>query len=587
MSSMSNMFKFVINTKQFIIIILCFPLLFFVYYQFQIVRFMKGSEIILDKLEHTLSENQELLKFIGERIMVSDNPSLENINELLKGTNVLVLSHLMGAYISWADKSGVIGVSGKKGILRLDRPTISHRRYYKEGLKEPWKLHISPVEQSVFSTNYVVPTAMSVSNKKGEVVGFLVLGLRLKFLEKIIDQELKGLDWGFAYLNNDLIFGSTGFTKDFEWSSLSFFTNGNFVIKTGVNFTIKVAVGLGTIQLLTAFIKLYFLGVLAYYIVAYLIFIFIVPKIKRYSMKENDIFLTNLALAITSEDKVNNLKNLLFNEQENTKDVIIFILSVLEHNVELDNKLSILQTLHSSFIKSIRIKNKYIDKIGLVTGQYLERLKENIVILYDNISDEEDLTILNKILGDIQELENGNLSYHEQTFCSVAEYINQALAINSYFIHEKELEIDCVFDESPEIYIDPLRLESGLIAVIKYCIDNSLRSKTLKIRTKNIISNSSKIQIIFEVGVVVMTSEEKLALEQLLNISGNYNVLNPFHKTYEQIEKTFELLDGKIQSSDFGAGMLKIIINLDLASNTKIHKNISSKNKIVTLQRVK
>ncbi len=530
----------------------------------------------MDKIEHTLAENQELLKFIGERITASDRYTLDSINSLLKGTNVLALSHLMGAYISWADKSGTILVSGKKGILEVDKPSISHRRYYKEGLKEAWKLHISPVEQSVFSTNYVLPTSISVADSRGEVIGFLVLGLRLKFLERVIDEELKGLEWNAAYFTNDLIVGSVGFPKSFAWANTSYANGGSFVVKSGKQFALKVAVGLTMLEIFIRCLKMYFVFILIYYVIAYFILKYGMPAIKRYGAETRPNASVNLELALSSGDKIDNLKSLLLHSEGTTKDMIEFLISMLEKDRELSNKVVTIQGMYDQLTDAMRVQNKHIAKIGVIAQYYFDQLQADISALYEKGTNEEKI-LLSKVLNDIEQIVSGDLSKNEQSYCNVVEYIKQALAINAYNIQAKELLIESVFDEHPELYIDGTRLESAIISVIRYCIDSSLKGKVLAIKTKNIISNnSSKIQITFSVNMVAMNRMDKLALEQLLDISTRYNIFDPLSKTYEQIEKSFEFLEATIKSSEYGGMGMKITVMLNISSSHNGRSNITS-----------
>lgn len=62
--------NFIRDLRHLIILTICLPLLFGAYYKFQIIQSAKSAELILDKVDHALTENQELLKFIGERVMI-------------------------------------------------------------------------------------------------------------------------------------------------------------------------------------------------------------------------------------------------------------------------------------------------------------------------------------------------------------------------------------------------------------------------------------------------------------------------------------------------------------------------------------
>lgn len=585
---MLNFLKFIRNIRHLLVIAICLPLLFCAYYQFQIRQSSQSAELILDKIDHTLTENQELLKFIGERIMIPDKVDLKYINSLLKGTNVLSLSHLMGAYICWADKKGTMLVSGKKGILTSDYPSISHRKYYKEGLKEPWKLHISPVEQSVFSTNYVVPTSMSIANSSGEVMGFLVLGLRLKFLERIMTESLKALEWQLVYPDHNSIFGSVGFPKNFNWSDKSYANGGTFVVKSKGNFALKVAVGMPTINLLTNFLKLYFIFILTYLVASYCFIRVIMPQMKNYWIKEDAAFSDSLLLALSSEDKakINSLNLLLPTASSNSRIVIEFLINMIGQNAKLTEAIDALTSSYHKLLDSVRMENKYITNMGILTQSYLNSLKGDLKNIIDDNSYENKLTI-NKMINSIEQIESGSLSNNEKNYCNLEEPINKALAINAHNIHVKDIQIDCVIDDLPELYIDSMKLESAVIALTRYCIDNSLRSKEIKIRAKNILNDKSSIvQLTFEVHMVAMNTFEKAALDHLLNGSTKFNIFNPLSKTYEQIEKIFKEISASIYMREFAEGGMKITISLNVNQADTASPNLSNKDNVISLKRV-
>lgn len=148
----------------------------------------KAASEAANALETLFLENTSLLRYIGETIQgVPEKERLNHIENYLLLTAELSLKSLTTSYISWANPEGYILVSGKAGITKDSKKNIRKRSYFSSLKIQPWKLLFAEPEKSLFSAKYVLPTAMSVTNRKGDIIGSLILGLRVDEIYKVMN----------------------------------------------------------------------------------------------------------------------------------------------------------------------------------------------------------------------------------------------------------------------------------------------------------------------------------------------------------------------------------------------------------------
>lgn len=150
------------------------------------------SDLIFKEVESIVLENENLLQYLSSTLKRNGSFKDPYILNIIKDTHQLSYKSLASSYISWADKDGIIKVSGKGGVLENGTLKIDHRSYFNSALEDPERLKISPVERSIFSNKLVIPTVLGVEDQ-GTVKGFLVLGLAynelLTFIKKAIRNE--------------------------------------------------------------------------------------------------------------------------------------------------------------------------------------------------------------------------------------------------------------------------------------------------------------------------------------------------------------------------------------------------------------
>lgn len=150
-----------------------------VFFKFQVDKLSSQShlaESVSHRLHRGLKQNEDLLKYTGEIITQLTDKQLE---EVIKASTNLSHKSLTTSYISWADSGGNVLISGKAGLLKKGQKTIRERSYFEAAKREPWVLKLSQPERSVFSSKYVFPSALGITNYKGDFLGYLILGLKL------------------------------------------------------------------------------------------------------------------------------------------------------------------------------------------------------------------------------------------------------------------------------------------------------------------------------------------------------------------------------------------------------------------------
>ena len=178
--------------------------IFIIYYKFDKYQYLILNNVSKE-IQNIIEENEALLEYIGGVIISSKEVDVNFIYSLIKDTPKLKYRRMKSSYISWANPSGTITVSGKSGVIEEEFKNITHRDYLIDAKKEPWELKFSKIDKSLNSTKLVIPTILGVS-KKNENVGYLVFGLNHDELINIINSSVdnKCFDY-YAYVNGNLI----------------------------------------------------------------------------------------------------------------------------------------------------------------------------------------------------------------------------------------------------------------------------------------------------------------------------------------------------------------------------------------------
>ena len=167
----------------------------------------------LDQIQTLFAATEETVK------VHTFDPSM--INKTLAAITKEEYPCLYSSYVSWADPTGEIRISGKQGILRgKDRPNIRNRAYFKTATSHPHVAHMIPPTKSKFSSKAVLPLCYGVADDDKILRGFFVLGLNFDVLVNQIRLRMK-FDEELTFFLKDagfkILISATGY-QDFPLS---------------------------------------------------------------------------------------------------------------------------------------------------------------------------------------------------------------------------------------------------------------------------------------------------------------------------------------------------------------------------------
>jgi len=117
--------KFHIGLMVIALVLISFFLVYNTYRQ----ESKQVAALIYKEVDSIIVENENFLKYLSARLKRNGNFEDSYILSLIKDTHNLSYKSLTSSYISWADKDGLIKVSGKGGIIEKSFLRIDHRSY--------------------------------------------------------------------------------------------------------------------------------------------------------------------------------------------------------------------------------------------------------------------------------------------------------------------------------------------------------------------------------------------------------------------------------------------------------------------------
>lgn len=198
MKELQEMIRYLKNWQNhlFVLIFTGFFSLVFLNFCIDINSFrVKLAHDIAEKLWEGINQNEDLMRYTGKTIINFGEGNLKKIEKIIKPTSDLSHKSLATSYLSWADQEGYVVISGKAGVVKKGEKTIQQRSYFTSAKEDPWFMKISEPERSVFSSKYVLPTALGISDIDGKFLGYLILGLKLDELYDYILPKNMGLGY--------------------------------------------------------------------------------------------------------------------------------------------------------------------------------------------------------------------------------------------------------------------------------------------------------------------------------------------------------------------------------------------------------
>lgn len=168
---------FLVSTLSFISPII-FVFLTFLYINSSIKKETRDESLLLSgMLKREIANVEKTLQNVGSLILLQGKNE-EAIEQILYTTSKAEIPFFLGSYVSLTNKDGDFLINGLRGKVK-ESAHIRDRDYYNRAIKYPNILHIMKPSKNKFNSETVIPTCLSISNKEGEIVGILVLGIRL------------------------------------------------------------------------------------------------------------------------------------------------------------------------------------------------------------------------------------------------------------------------------------------------------------------------------------------------------------------------------------------------------------------------
>lgn len=165
------------------------------------------AERLEQALIHIFEENRRVMTYIGQQIASHPSQDLKWIAHILKEANAFksasMEDDITPSYFSWANAQGHIIVTGHAGVLPhpID---LSYRDYFKKCQHFPWMLQINPPGASTFRKTPSLPIGLGVTDKSGQFLGFIPVGLRVKSLLQLLKKTLINPKSDFIVCDHEL-----------------------------------------------------------------------------------------------------------------------------------------------------------------------------------------------------------------------------------------------------------------------------------------------------------------------------------------------------------------------------------------------
>jgi signal transduction histidine kinase len=561
------------------------------FYERRISELEATTSAITKELDNILAENKEILRFLGRKIINIDESAkkLDKINAILMQTGELSIKSMTQSYVSWANIRGDILVSGKEGILKVNFPTITNRSYYIPALHNPWQLQVAEVKRSLFSDSLVLPTVMSIGNSKNEVIGFLVLGLRVNHILSYLKEQVINNN-KFFYIVTDkkcnlILESNTNSLINFVKSNAETleqkivmnregkFEEGNFLFfyknMNELPFTIftqykkitiykeylcyaRVSLILSVIILFTISMALYFLGKMI-----------IKPIIE----------ISNNAEKLFSGDVVTEFKEYLVQEMNILTKTLKLVFKQVE---EIKTQSKKLETLHKKISNSDSARKRFIKSINRVMHEAITcviQSTNNIifkVLSYDlSKNDKEEVNIEIKKVQDatmkLQTRVNDSLNLKS---CDLRKILNEAITIVDKEAIERNISIKVVYNINiiTSIYTDPEKMKIILVGLLFNSVKNSPKNSNIKLSIKNLNKNNNTyLQLTILDSSFVLDHTELNYIEESIGISDNLQITEDLLDLKPStIESIVTQTEGEIHSFRSNNNTRQVILKMPL-----------------------
>lgn len=163
------------------------------------------ADRLASKVRQSLDYISNLAQFIGKRIVENDSSDLRYIASIFRNkftAKVKEQDAFLWSIFGWVDLNDDVVVTNREGILTS--PThVSSREYLKRAPESPWKLHLDDPSIGLTSWEYVIPGGMGITDKKGEYIGAVTMGLNIFRLTNLLEQAVSTSGVSFLLVTRD------------------------------------------------------------------------------------------------------------------------------------------------------------------------------------------------------------------------------------------------------------------------------------------------------------------------------------------------------------------------------------------------
>jgi signal transduction histidine kinase len=157
-------------------------------YQYRKSFFIEQAAIRLANLvEDKIKNAQDMAEFFGNKIVQSGDYSSENVSLIIRHERENVNSDsLAWRAINFVNADGYM-LSSNYGQVSTPIPiTPEKRSWIVTAREDPWKLHFSKPDKGMVTFLNVLPAGMGLTDKKGNFVGYIAMGLNTVKLRNTI-----------------------------------------------------------------------------------------------------------------------------------------------------------------------------------------------------------------------------------------------------------------------------------------------------------------------------------------------------------------------------------------------------------------
>ncbi len=523
------------------------------------------------ELKEIFRENATILKYVSGAIDKIKGPPKKMLEEIARKLSVpgeLGIRAMAASYISWADPSGAVVVSGRHGILGKDAPSIANRKYLEPAKKEPGVLKTAALTRSLFTTDVVLPIAMGVENSEKVFLGYLLVGLRIKNLRSHLEERIDKLKIDFIIIDNDRniivsppnlninksvfdpIFSHENSSKESLETPILINNVAYSQYKKLKNYPYTVVIGYNEdyrIKKLhdNVLTKLYQFITLAVFCIVFIFFFkkIIINPISALSKYASLISTSNTNMKMPKQNSL---------EMHNLAKGLLLVNRYFRKTARYRKRLELAENIASA---SDHAKDEFVKSLYKDFEHPLKTILNYTDILLDSSSKGKHLKLTNdQEIDCINKIKAAALQINYKTFTSldlidfdINELLEQCVQINLKEAFSKKIKISTSLQENiPNINADKLKIKQIVVGIIYESINNLPNLSEIQVSSRVVTKEHTKYaEIIIKDNGFGLDEEEIHRIQHNLGINESLPFLNVTPLSSGFIKKVVEMHKGK------------------------------------------